>query len=150
MPVNSYLSGDGLSPCYRGSGYYVPSERKWIDYKDFRSLPSATRRDAIHMDSEDKYRDFTLKRDSKPQPSGISMSGYPRNFTGVPYPQLIPFHTDAWRRRWDGPGNYVPPPHKWVHENPGSQYESYKFFNEEDLNKFRNLSENPTYIKRAR
>ena len=70
MPVNSYLSGDGLSPCYRGAGYYVPSERGWIDYKDHRSLPSITRRDAIHMDSEDKYREFTAKRDSGPNPSG--------------------------------------------------------------------------------
>ena len=70
MPVNSYLSGDGLSPCYRGAGYYVPSERAWMDYKDHRSLPSLTRRDAIHMDSEDKYREFTKKRDSVHNPSG--------------------------------------------------------------------------------
>lgn len=71
MPINTYLSGDGLSHCYRGPAYYVPSERAWMDYKDYRSLPPITRRDAIHMDSEDKYREFQRKRDSRPHPSGM-------------------------------------------------------------------------------
>ena len=70
MPVDTYLSGDGLSHTYRGSGYYVPSERSWIDYKDYRSLPPLTRRDAIHMDSEEKYRAFQRRRDARPNPSG--------------------------------------------------------------------------------
>ncbi|CAG5129457.1 unnamed protein product [Candidula unifasciata] len=149
MPINTYLSGDGLSHCYRGPAYYVPSERAWVDYKDYHSLPPLTRRDAIHMDSEDKYREFQKKRDSRPHPSGISMSGYPMNFTGVPYPQLVPFQTSAWRRRWNGPGNFVPPGNKWFHENPGSLHEAYKFYNEEDYEKFKHLSEKPTCYQKV-
>lgn len=75
------------------------------------------------------------------------MSGYPANFTGVPYPQLIPFQVSAWRRRWDGPGNFVPPADRWVHENPGS-VSHYKFYNQEDLEKFKHMSSNPTIIKK--
>lgn len=78
------------------------------------------------------------------------MSGYPMNFTGVPYPQLVPFQTSAWRRRWDGPGNFVPPGDKWFHENPGSLHEAYKFYNEEDYEKFKHLSGKPIIQKVSR
>lgn len=36
-PSNNYLSGDGKSLVYEGSGYYVPSERgRWIKTCDYR------------------------------------------------------------------------------------------------------------------
>lgn len=70
LPVNNYLSGDGKSHVYYGPAYYVPSERRWVTYVEYRSLPPQTRRDAILMDSEDKWREFQLQRDKVKEPSG--------------------------------------------------------------------------------
>lgn len=70
-PYNNYLSGDGKSYIWAGPGYYVPSERTWIRYPDYRHLPRETRRDAIDFQSEDAWVDFMRNRD---QPSGESLA----------------------------------------------------------------------------
>lgn len=70
VPVDNYLSGDGKSHVYRGPGYYIPSERRWVTFVDYHSLPTETRRDAILMESEDQWREFQQKRDMKSFPMG--------------------------------------------------------------------------------
>lgn len=66
-PVDNYPSGDGKSMIWRGPSHYVPSERRWTDYHQYRSLPRDTRRDAKEMQSEDQWVDFMRQRDT---PSG--------------------------------------------------------------------------------
>ncbi|XP_076461083.1 uncharacterized protein LOC143293754 [Babylonia areolata] len=146
VPVHNYLSGDGKSHVYMGPGYYVPSERAWLTFAEYRSLPRETRRDAILMESEDQWREFQLKRDKVHQPSGISLSGQPDLYRRNPLPQLVPFRTKAWIRKWDGPGYFYPPSDTWVHEQfgPGVPRDSYRFHNEEDWIKFKYMSETPT------
>jgi len=147
-PTHNYLSGDGKSHVYHGSGYYTPSERKWISYVDYRSLPRETRRDAIHMESEDQWVAFMRKRDSVHQPSGISLSGQPDLYRRNPMPQLLPYKQKAWIRRWDGPGYFVPPTNTWVHEQgervmPSIPDGAYRFHNEEDFIKFKYMTDTP-------
>lgn len=154
-PTHNYLSGDGKSHVYRGSGYYSPSERIWINYPDHRSLPRESRRDAIHMESEDQWVAFMRKRDSCHQPSGISMSGQPDLYRRNPLPQLLPFKTKAWIREWNGPGYFCPPTDTWIHEDGekvGVQVPdgSYRFHNEEDWMKYKYQSDIPKmeYMKK--
>ncbi|KAK7109990.1 uncharacterized protein [Littorina saxatilis] len=153
VPIHNYLSGDGKSHVYYGPAYYVPSERSWISYAEYHSLPRESRRDAILMESEDQWREFQAKRDSVHQPSGISVSGYPDLFRRNPLPQLLPFRTKAWIRKWDGAGYFYPPEDTWVHEprnswvngqeGPGIPDGSYRFYNEEDWAKFKYMSQKP-------
>ncbi|XP_076437140.1 uncharacterized protein LOC143276498 [Babylonia areolata] len=144
-PVNNYLSGNGKSHVYEGSGYYVPSERIWQNYVEYRSLPKTSRRDAILMESEDQWVAFMRKRDSVHQPGGVSIRGYPDLYRRNPLPQMLPFRTKAWIRKWDGPGFFYPPSDSWVHEQvgPGIPGESYRFYNEEDWIKFKYMSDTP-------
>ena len=81
---------------------------------------------------------------------GISVAGHPDLFRRNPLPQLLPFRTKAWLRKWDGAGYFYPPSDTWVHEQLG--YEemgpdvpcgAYHFHNEEDWVKFRYRFEKP-------
>ena len=67
IPTDNYLSGDGKSMIWNAPSHYVPSERSWIGYHQYRSLPQDTRRDAKEMQSEDQWVDFMRQRDT---PSG--------------------------------------------------------------------------------
>ena len=86
--------------------------------------------------------------------SGISMSGHPDLYRRNPLPQLLPFKTKAWIRKWDGAGYFYPPSDAWAHEQvgPGIPRDSYRFHNEEDWIKFKYMSETPQleYIKMHR
>ncbi|XP_070211277.1 uncharacterized protein [Littorina saxatilis] len=66
-PTNNYFSGDGKSYVWGDASYYVPSERSWIRYPDYRSLPRESRRDAKDFQSEDEWVNFMRNRD---QPTG--------------------------------------------------------------------------------
>lgn len=66
-PMDNYPSGNGKSMIWRGPSHYVPSERRWEDYQQYRSLPRDTRRDAKEMQSEDQWVNFMRQRDT---PSG--------------------------------------------------------------------------------
>ncbi|XP_078320927.1 uncharacterized protein LOC144621479 isoform X2 [Crassostrea virginica] len=67
IPTHNYLSGDGKSMIWNAPSHYIPSERSWIGYHQYRSLPRDTRRDAKEMQSEDQWVDFMRQRDT---PSG--------------------------------------------------------------------------------
>lgn len=71
------------------------------------------------------------------------MSGHPDLHFKDPQPQLMPFKTKAWNRKWDGPGYFVPASNTWIqeHNGPGIPRDSYHFYNEEDWIKFRNMSQ---------
>ncbi|KAL8558871.1 hypothetical protein ACOMHN_054302 [Nucella lapillus] len=144
-PAYNYLSGDGKSHVYEGAGYYVPSERLWQNFVQYRSIPKTSRRDAILMESEDQWVAFMRKRDSVYQPGGTSVYGHPDLYRRNPLPQLMPFRTKAWIRKWDGPGFFYPPSDSWVHEQvgPGIPGESYRYYNEEDWIKFKYMSDTP-------
>ena len=77
------------------------------------------------------------------------MSGYPRDFTGVPVPSLTHAQTNAWNRRWKSAGYFSPSTNKWFHDNdsPGIPQESVLFYNEEDWIKYKYMAENPTMTK---
>ncbi|XP_076461082.1 uncharacterized protein LOC143293753 [Babylonia areolata] len=110
-PSNNYFSGDGKSYLWGGCAYYVPSERSWIKYQDFRSLPPETRRDAKDLQSEDSWVKFMRNRD---QPSGyyfprvgirpcnvpeLKLNGYTRALPSMPGRELFlqPWpKSDAW------------------------------------------------------
>ncbi|CAH8461878.1 unnamed protein product [Schistosoma rodhaini] len=49
---------------YHGPGWYVPSERKWVNYSDYSSLSRTTNRDAIDFQSEKDFISFLKKRDT--------------------------------------------------------------------------------------
>ncbi|XP_014778569.1 uncharacterized protein LOC106875102 [Octopus bimaculoides] len=64
MPTNNYLSGDWKSHNWRGPAYYVPSERRWIAYHNYRTLPDLIKRDSMDIQCEDQYVDFVRTRDT--------------------------------------------------------------------------------------
>ena len=64
MPKNNYLSGDWKSHVWRGAAHYVPSERRWIAYHNYRCLPLLAKRDAKDLQSETEYVDFVRSRDT--------------------------------------------------------------------------------------
>ncbi|XP_046356242.1 uncharacterized protein LOC124135085 [Haliotis rufescens] len=113
-PSNNYLSGDWKSHVWMGQQYYVPSERDWIKYHDYRSLPRETRRDAIDMQSEDQWVAFTRQRDTPGgylhkdvglKQSGVPalrLSGYTRNLPSMP-------HRDIFQDPWPKADQWVPP-----------------------------------------
>uniref|UniRef100_A0A8W8MF65 Uncharacterized protein n=1 Tax=Magallana gigas TaxID=29159 RepID=A0A8W8MF65_MAGGI len=90
-PVDNYPSGDGKSMIWRGPSHYVPSERRWTDYHQYRSLPRDTRRDAKEMQSEDQWVDFMRQRDT---PSGYYHKDIGLLQTGVPECRLFGYTRD--------------------------------------------------------
>lgn len=68
MPKNDILSGDWKSHVWRGPAHYIPSERRWIAYHNYRCLPLLAKRDAKDLQSETEYVDFIRSVDT---PSGI-------------------------------------------------------------------------------
>ncbi|CAH8446934.1 unnamed protein product [Schistosoma turkestanicum] len=48
---------------FHGAAWYVPSERRWVNYDDYRALPRVTNRDAIDFQSEEDFMGFLKKRD---------------------------------------------------------------------------------------
>ncbi|CAI2724372.1 unnamed protein product [Schistosoma spindalis] len=48
---------------FHGPGWYVPSERHWVNYDDYSALPRMTKRDAIDFQSEREFVSFLKKRD---------------------------------------------------------------------------------------
>ncbi|XP_045168112.1 uncharacterized protein LOC123531327 isoform X2 [Mercenaria mercenaria] len=149
VPVHNYPSGVGKSHVWRGAAYYVPSENRWIQQDKYRSLPREARRDAIYFESEDDWVAWKIKNDKPKGPSGITMSGYPRDFTGVPVPTLLPSQVCAINRRWSGAGYFAPSSNRWFHDtdSPGIPKESLHFYNEEDWIKFKYMCENPAIRK---
>lgn len=143
-PVNNYLAGDGKSHVYMGPAYYVPSENRWIKFHEYRSIPRETRRDAILMESEEQWVAYQRKRDKATQPGGITMSGKPEAYTGVPVPTLLPWRENAWTKNWSGSGYFLPSGNKWFHDqdSPAIPRESLMFYNEEDWIKFKYMTEN--------
>ncbi|XP_041365605.1 uncharacterized protein LOC121380720 [Gigantopelta aegis] len=113
-PTHNYFSGDIKSRVWTSPRYYVPSERDWICYHDYRSLPSLTKRDAIDFQSEDDWVSFMRKRDTPIglyhkdigiKPCGIPalrLSGYTRNLPGMP-PRKI------FENPWPRQDAWVPP-----------------------------------------
>ncbi|KAK3092549.1 hypothetical protein FSP39_004270 [Pinctada imbricata] len=148
-PLHNYLSGDGKSHVFRGPGYYVPSENRWMHYHEYRSLPRETRRDAILFESEDDWVKFQRKRDAQTNPGGISMSGKPTLFTGVPEDTLLPANTHAWNKPWTGAGLFQPSGNKWFRDqdSPAMPKDALMFHNEEDWIKFKYMTENPSLYK---
>jgi hypothetical protein len=75
---------------------------------------------------------------------GITMSGKPEAFTGVPVPTLLPWRKDAWTKSWTGSGYFLPSGNKWFHDqdSPAIPRESLMFYNEEDWIKFKFMTEN--------
>lgn len=149
VPLDNYLAGTGKSHVYYGPGYYVPSENRWITQDKYRSLPRETCRDAILFESEEDFVAWKIQTDKPRMPSGISMSGYPRSYTGVPVPTLLPSKVCAVDRRWSGAGYFVPSTNRWFHDtdSPGIPRESMHFYNEEDWIKFKYICENPSVRK---
>ncbi|XP_033761395.1 uncharacterized protein LOC117343171 [Pecten maximus] len=145
-PAENYLSGTGKSHVYRGPGYYIPLNNSWIQYHEYRALPPKTKRDAVLFESEDAWVEYQRKRDTAPKPSGITLSGVPTQYTGVPVPNLLPFQMSAWNRRWDGPGYFLPSGEKWFHDHdsPAIPSESKLFYNEEDWIKYKHMLEKPS------
>ena len=68
IPEFNYPMGERKSLCYEGAAWYIPSERRWENYHEHRSLPTVTRRDAIDFQREEDYMSFVRKRD---RPRGI-------------------------------------------------------------------------------
>ena len=79
--TDNYLSGDGKSHVWpAGPGWYVPSERRFVSYHDYRSLPGTRRSDPTdgnyitlpndrradqrEFQSEDSWREWQGKRDA--------------------------------------------------------------------------------------
>lgn len=83
MHKNIYLTGDWKSHMWRGASHYIPSERRWLAYHNYRCLPLLAKRDAKDLQSETEYVDFIQSRDT---PSGIRY----RNIGLLPckYPEL--------------------------------------------------------------
>ena len=81
---------------------------------------------------------------------GISMSGVPTRYTGVPVPTLLPGQTAAWNRRWNGSGYFLPSVNKWFREqeSPEIPRESLLFYNEEDCIKFKHATDNPNMVQK--
>ncbi|KAK7469523.1 hypothetical protein BaRGS_00036469 [Batillaria attramentaria] len=113
-PVNNYLSGDAKSYIWAAPAYYVPSERTWIRYPDYRSLPRETRRDVIDFQSEDQWVDFMRHRD---QPSGYYHSRVGIRPTNLPplklngYTRTLPCmpSTDTFSTPWPKCDAWTPP-----------------------------------------
>lgn len=63
-PANNYFSGEEKSHVWKGASHYVPSERDWISYHDYRHHPRSAKRDAIDFQSEDQYVQFARQRDN--------------------------------------------------------------------------------------
>ena len=80
---------------------------------------------------------------------GVSMSGYPRDFTGVPVPTILPSKLDAIGRQWSGAGYFVPTSNRWIHDTdcPGIPMEALQFYNEEDWIKFKYMCEKESIAK---
>ncbi|KAH3718276.1 uncharacterized protein LOC127856636 [Dreissena polymorpha] len=149
VPLNNYLAGTGKSIVWMGAAYYVPSENRWIQQHEYRTLPREARRDAIYFESEDDWVAWKDRRDRPSHPSGISMSGYPTAYTGVPVPTLLPSKVNAINRRWSGAGYFTPSSNRWFHDtdSPGLPRESLQFYNEEDWLKFKYMVANPNMRK---
>lgn len=75
---------------------------------------------------------------------GITMSGKPEAYTGVPVPTLLPWRENAWTKNWSGSGYFLPSGNKWFHDqdSPAIPRESLMFYNEEDWIKFKYMTEN--------
>ncbi|XP_052809676.1 uncharacterized protein LOC128238136 [Mya arenaria] len=149
VPLNNYPAGTGKSIVWTGAAYYVPSENRWISQHNYRSLPREARRDAIYFEREDDWVSWKIKNDKPHPPSGISMSGVPTSYTGVPVPTLLPWKVDAINRPWNGAGHFLPTGNKWFHDtdSPGLPRESLQFYNEEDWMKFKYMVNNPSMPK---
>jgi len=91
IPTHNYLSGDGKSNVWSGESHYVPSERDWIKYSDYRSIPRVTKRDAKEMQSEDEWVNFMRQRDT---PSGYYHKDIGILQSGVPEVRLFGYTRD--------------------------------------------------------
>ncbi|ESO97200.1 hypothetical protein LOTGIDRAFT_239166 [Lottia gigantea] len=95
-PSNNYFCGDWKSTVWTAPAHYVPSERRWIDHPDYRSLPREARRDAIDFQSEHEWVYYSRNRDTPGgyfhkdvglHPSGrpeLRLFGYTRNLPSMP------------------------------------------------------------------
>ncbi|KAK7109989.1 uncharacterized protein [Littorina saxatilis] len=125
-PTNNYFSGDGKSYVWGDASYYVPSERSWIRYPDYRSLPRESRRDAKDFQSEDEWVNFMRNRD---QPTGYYHSRVGIRGSGVPALRLNGFTRalpsmpgrELFLQPWPKSDAWVPP----VRRGRGEYYGYY-------------------------
>ncbi|KAL5007672.1 hypothetical protein ScPMuIL_016478 [Solemya velum] len=111
-PANNYLSGTGKSLVWAGQAHYVPSERSWIGYHQYRSLPRDTKRDAIDMQCEDQWVEFQRQRDT---PSGYYHKNIGLKQTGIAANNLFGYtrdlpsmpHKDTFQNPWPRSDAYV-------------------------------------------
>ncbi|ESO97201.1 hypothetical protein LOTGIDRAFT_239167 [Lottia gigantea] len=139
-----YQSPDNMaSYVFMGPSYYIPGERKWVSVNDYKSLPLQVRRDAILFESEVEWRKYNQRNTYTPGFSTIGAK-YPSTFTSLSLPQ----HYQAWNRRWNGSGYFVPTEHAWIREQVGPNIptDSLLFYNEEDWLKFKYMNENPSML----
>ncbi|GAB1603046.1 uncharacterized protein LOC115215480 [Argonauta hians] len=64
MPTNNYLSGDWKTHNWCGPAYYIPSERRWVAYHNYRTLPELLYRDSQDFTTESEFVDFVRSRDT--------------------------------------------------------------------------------------
>nr|QJP04096.1 trochin [Terebratalia transversa] len=90
-PTNNYLSGDGKSAVWKGHSFYVPSERRFVKYHEYRALPPERRADAKDYQREDDWRKFQYQRD---RPKGYFVQNY--KFTDTPELKLHGYCTNPF------------------------------------------------------
>ncbi|XP_064620623.1 uncharacterized protein LOC135483579 [Lineus longissimus] len=132
-PMETYTSRDGMSHLWRGPGFYLMPERRFVKLEETTGRPSTT---ATLSSIHDSARS--------------SASCHPeRRPTLLPVGKLPPA-TDPWFRRWVGPGSgfYSAKEHKWTKEwtsgGAAVPMDSRLYINEEDWLKYKNMCAQPT------
>ncbi|VDP67671.1 unnamed protein product [Echinostoma caproni] len=114
IPEYNYRQGERKTALYEGSGWYIPSERRWESYDQHHELPRLSRRDAIDFANEKDFVNFLKKRDVPKWkkitahipscPPSVKWNGHQR----IAHNELentCQYHTET-RPLWDGPGYY--------------------------------------------
>lgn len=166
-PTDNYLSGDGKSHVWpAGPGWYAPSERKFISYHDYRSLPNDRRADQREFQSEDSWRAWQGKRDAAREyprtewivrtgehNRGLKMSGLPPlrldgyctnpfnlHRTGVQARSLYNAKPDIRDPTWRGPHGYYGYYHERLDARDPHGFRLYKqTYNDEDWLKWEQM-----------
>ncbi|KAL5007627.1 hypothetical protein ScPMuIL_016433 [Solemya velum] len=136
------LGGSQLSreaTVYKGPGYYIPTEKRWVDSGEYSALTPETKLRAVRVESREKWRE--LQRNDLLTSASIERERHTR----VPFQFLIPGKRTPWDRPWNGAGYYAPSTEKWFRDldTPALPKEAIFFHNEEDWLKFKYMSERP-------
>ncbi|XP_064614433.1 uncharacterized protein LOC135478092 [Liolophura sinensis] len=137
----------GKTPYWKGSGYYVPSERGWQMYHEYRDVPPKDRINAILFEKQAFFRSVIQQLGDDKAPGGVLFKNPAHGRLSTPHEKLILQKPGGWDHVWTGAGLYMQQNDTWINDQSGANVpaEALLFINEEDWIKFKHAHNNPSY-----